>query len=198
MWWQFSFVLVLGMWLHVVIWRHATPRGVQRLRELEPTRARAILDNYTSRWVPWLMVFYGVLLAIAALTAALSGHRSAAVLHGLAAVSVLTLPLGMRRTRAAVVAALAPRRLPRVALRERSRRRTRRVAQGAMAAGAGSVVGVVGLVLGRRLEEPWLSGAGAVGWFVALCGVLGAGWALVWRYGDEEPVDDDRVAEARG
>ena len=193
---QLFFLLVAGIWAHVVLWRHATPRGLERLRDLEPLRARQLLDGYTNGSAFWVPLVYGAMVGVGTLVAAMIGDWVAVSLGTTVAIVVLTVPLSLRRSRPAVVAVLGARHLPPLLLRERSARRTRRMWQWGAAALTASLVAPVCFTLAERLDEHWLEWSGTAAAVVALAALLGLAWAAAWRYGDEEPVEDEWAASA--
>lgn len=164
-------------------------RGRRKLLEIDPTRAASVRSLYRSRALTRLfLVAVGLYLVFAA--SSIVERRWWDL--GLCVVGALVAAFAYRtRRRCApvVLGVLAEREIP-PAAQERSRRRTRRLAQWGSAAlvlflGSGALVAVASATDATAVKA--LAGAAMVGAVVAFFAMI---WAGAWRYGDEELVRD--------
>lgn len=71
--------------------------------------------------------------------------------------------------------------------RESSRKRSRRTRLFLAVAVMGYLAMGLARLVDDDLEPRWMFVVAMAGVVAVIVGVLGAGWAAVWRYGDEEP-----------
>lgn len=168
----------------------SSEKGLAKLRDLDDWSAAQLQQSYRATWVQRLLLAVAVPVAGFGVWSAATGSWWYAAQAGVAAGALLAAWQVHRVAGPKILNVLAERDLSGAGLtRERSVIRSRRVTQFAVAAGAFFVASSVALAVAEIVDLDWAPVVGLALLLVSLLALAGAGWASVWRYGDEVPAE---------
>jgi hypothetical protein len=179
-------ILLLSVLLVLRNIQYAGASGARRFDALSDDRARTQHEVHrtgTEWWVAWLAATAAVDCAAGIWLGSVRTVVTAAAVLVLVGVATA---LG-RSARANVSAGFSRRGLEALHQHETSSRRTRRMRQFLGTALVGYVVFRATSIAVDETGRAWLDVVGVIAAVVVLIGVIGAIWAMAWRFGDEQP-----------
>ena len=179
-------ILLLSVVLAVASYRYAGESGVRRFEKLTDRRARVLHDQFRSGTKELIIGAGAIACTDAAISAWLGSVRG--TVTSLCAAGLLALSAWWGRSaRPNILSGFAARGIEPLHQLERSRRRSRRMKQFLVVALLGFLSTFPVRLAGEDHEPQWLGVLAMAGLVTAMVGCVGAAWAGVWRYGDEEP-----------